>query len=225
MREIEFDAIRENYDRLAKDYADQLFDELKDKPLDRELLDRFAEQTTGRGQVCDLGCGPGHVARYLHNAKVTVFGLDLSPEMVEQARRLNPDIPFRQGNVFSLNIGTGTLAGLTAFYAIVNFPEESLTLAFREMARVLNPGGLLLISFHLGDEVIKVDELWGTPVALDFFLFKTEAIRECLDVAGLVVEDVIERDPYPDVEYPSRRAYIFARKTMPVANNTSEDGI
>ena len=33
-----------------------------------------------------------------------------------------------------------------------------------------------------------------------------------LEVAGFTIEEVVEREPYPDVEYPSRRAYIFARK-------------
>jgi SAM-dependent methyltransferase len=204
--------IRENYDRLAEEYANRLFDELQHKPLDRKLLDRFAEQTRGRGDVCDLGCGPGHVARYLHDLEVSVFGLDLSPGMLEQARRLNPHIPFREGNMLSLNIATGTLAGIAALYAIVNIPELSLVMAFLEMARVLIPGGLLLIAFHIGDEVVHVDELWGQPVTIDFFLFKTAEIRQGLEAAGLSVDEVVERDPYPEVEYQSRRAYILARK-------------
>jgi len=33
-----------------------------------------------------------------------------------------------------------------------------------------------------------------------------------MEDAGLVVEEVVERDPYPNVEYPSHRAYVFARK-------------
>jgi len=144
--------VRENYDRLAKEYTNRFFDELRHKPLDRELLDRFAEQTRGRGEVCDLGCGPGHVAHYLHDANVSVFGLDLSPGMLEEARRRTPGILFREGNMLSLDIPDGTLAGITAFYAIVNLPKEFLIFAFQEMARVLMPGGLLLIAFHVGSE-------------------------------------------------------------------------
>jgi SAM-dependent methyltransferase len=212
MKDNGVETIRENYDRLAKEYANRIFDELRHKPLDRELLDRFAEQVIGRGEVCDLGCGPGHVARYLHDAKVSVFGLDLSPGMLEQARRLNSEIPFREGNMLSLDISPGTLAGIVAFYAIVNIPKESLKFTFQEMARVLKPGGLLLIAFHTGDDVVHVDELWGVPIAMDFFHFETAQIRKGLEKAGLVVNEVIERDPYPEVEYQSRRAYVFARK-------------
>ena len=205
-------SIRESYDRLAEEYARRIADELQHKPLDRELLDRFAQQTKGRGEVCDMGCGPGHVARYLRDAGASVFGLDLSPGMLEQARKLNPDIPFREGNMLALDIPDGALAGIAAFYAIVNIPRRSLPLVFREFRRVLQPGGLLLLAFHTGNEVLHEDELWGQKISMDFLLLQPSEIRVDLEVAGFTIEEVVEREPYPDVEYPSRRAYIFARK-------------
>ncbi|MFZ0798791.1 MAG: class I SAM-dependent methyltransferase [Terriglobales bacterium] len=179
------------------------------------MLNRFAAAVAGRGEVCDMGCGPGHVARYLRDAGATVFGLDLSLRMLEleKARQLNPDISFRQGNMLALDLPDGTFAGIAAFYAIVNIPQESLPLVFREMERVLQPGGLLLLAFHIGDEALHEDELWGRPISMDFFLLQTSAIRHYLEAAGLAIEEVVEREPYaPDVEYQSRRAYIFARK-------------
>jgi SAM-dependent methyltransferase len=205
-------SIRESYDRLAEEYARRIADELQHKPLDRELLDRFAQQTTGRGEVCDMGCGPGHVARYLRDAGASVFGLDLSPGMLEQARKLNPDISFREGNMLALDILDGALAGIAAFYAIVNIPKLSLSVVFREIQRVLQPGGLLLLAFHTGNEVLHEDELWGQKISMDFLLLQPSEIRVDLEVAGFTIEEVVEREPYPDVEYPSRRAYIFARK-------------
>jgi ubiquinone/menaquinone biosynthesis C-methylase UbiE len=206
-------SIRESYDRLADEYARHLFDELRNKPLDRELLNRFAAEMTGRGQVCDMGCGPGHVARYLRDAGAGVFGLDLSTRMLEQARQRNPDICFREGNMLALELADATLSGIAAFYAIVNIPQESLPLLFREMERVLQPGGVLLLAFHTGNEVIHVQELWDQPVSLDFFFSQPSVIRHDMEGAGLRVEEVIERGPYaPEVEYQSRRAYIFARK-------------
>jgi SAM-dependent methyltransferase len=206
-------SIRESYDRLAEEYTRRIADELQHKPLDRELLDRFAKQTKGRGDVCDMGCGPGHVARYLRDAGASVFGLDLSPGMLEQAQKLNPDIPFREGNMLSLDIPDGTLAGVAAFYAIVNIPRQSLPLVFREIWRVLQSRGLLLLAFHIGYEVLHEDELWGQKISMDFLLFQPSEIRLDLEKAGFNIEEIVEREPYPDVEYPSRRAYIFARKS------------
>ena len=58
-------ALAAKYDRVAEKYAAAFFDELERKPFDRALLDRFAAAVAGRGRVCDVGCGPGHVGRYL----------------------------------------------------------------------------------------------------------------------------------------------------------------
>jgi SAM-dependent methyltransferase len=205
-------AIRESYDRLAEEYARRIFDELQYKPLDRALLDRFAKQTSGQGDVCDMGCGPGHIARYIRDAGASVFGIDLSPGMLEQARKLNPGIPFREGNMMALDIPDGTFAGIAAFYAIVNIPKQSLPVIFREMERVLRSGGLLLLAFHAGDEVLHEEELWGHKLSMNFLFFQPSEIKLHLEAAGFTVEEVVEREPYPEVEYQSRRAYIFARK-------------
>lgn len=147
--------VRQDYDRIADEYARHLFHELDGKPKDRELLLRFAA-LAGDGKVCDMGCGPGHVARFLRdNGDQQVSGLDLSPVMLEHARRLNPDIEFEEGDMLSLPLADNSLAGITAFYAIVNIPEDSLPAVFREMIRVLQPGGLLLLAFHVGHEVLR----------------------------------------------------------------------
>lgn len=205
--------VRNDYDRIAAEYARRLFHELENKPKDRELLLRFAAGVGDRGEVCDLGCGPGHVARFLAEAGVSVFGLDLSPEMLAHARRLNPDLSFREGNMLFLPLADGSLAGITAFYAIVNIPAESLTAAFREMHRVLQPGGLALLAFHVGGDVLRPEELWGTKVGMEFYHFDRAMIERMLEEAGLRIEEVVERGPYaPEVEYQSHRAYIFARK-------------
>jgi SAM-dependent methyltransferase len=216
MKENTTQSIRETYDRLAGAYACRFVKELQSKPLDRELLDRFAAEVRGRGDVCDMGCGPGHVARYLRRAGVTMFGLDLSPQMIEQARQLSPDISFQVGDMAALGLEDETLAGIVAFYAIVNIPRGSLPTVFQEMARVLRPGGLLLLSFHVGDEVVHPEELLGHSISMDFYFFQPVEITGYLEAAGFSIEDVVQRGPYaPEVEHQSRRAYIFGRKRAP----------
>jgi SAM-dependent methyltransferase len=205
--------IRDNYDRLADEYARHLFHELEHKPLDRQLLDRFADELADGGEVCDMGCGPGHVARYLRDRGANVYGLDLSPGMLQQARELNPDIHFQQGDMLALDLPDKTLAGIAAFYAIVNIPQAYLPIVFREMHRVLKAGGLLLLAFHVGDEIVRPAELWGHAVSMDFFFFDPISIQTDLEAAGFGTEEIVEREPYaPEVEHQSRRAYIFARK-------------
>ena len=205
--------ICKSYDQIADEYVRRIFHELDAKPLDQELVNRFARQLRGRGEVCDMGCGPGHVAQYLKNLGANVFGLDISPAMLEQARRLNPDILFREGDMLALDLPDSKLAGIVAFYAIVNTPKELLSDIFRQMFKVLQAGGMLLLAFHIGDEVAHYEELWERPVDLDFFYFQPADIRRLLEAVGFTIEEVIEREPYaPNVEHQSRRAYIFARR-------------
>jgi SAM-dependent methyltransferase len=205
--------IRDSYDSAATAYAEHLAMELDRKPLDRHLLNRFAEETRGRGLVADLGCGPGHVARYLFEQGVTVFGIDLSPKMIRVAASLNPAIEFRLGDMRDLKVPDASLVGLVAFYSIVHFSPSELGSVLVEFRRVLAPGGLALLSFHVGDHIVHVDDLFGAAVSLDFQFYLPGQVTEALCSAHLPVTEHIERLPYEGAEYPSRRCYLFARAT------------
>ena len=147
-----------SYDQVADEYVLRIFDELRHKPLDRQLLDRFAASVRDEGPACDLGCGPGHVARYLYERGVQVCGVDLSQAMVERACRLTPGIEFRHGDMMALNVPDGAWAGIAAFYSIIHVPPDDLARTMSEFLRVLRPGGLLLLAFHIGDDAIHLDE-------------------------------------------------------------------
>ena len=201
-----------SYDRVADEYVKRIFGELAHKPLDRQLLDRFADSVKGQGLACDVGCGPGQVAHFLHERGVSVCGVDLSPAMIERARQLTPGVEFRQGDMLALDVADEAWAGIAAFYSLIHIPRGDLPEALAELRRVLVPGGLLLLAFHIGDETIHLDEWWGQQVCVDFFLFRPDEMASYLGAAGFEIEEIIEREPYPDVEHQSRRAYIFARR-------------
>jgi ubiquinone/menaquinone biosynthesis C-methylase UbiE len=213
--------VKSGYDLVADEYARRLYDELRHKPLDCQLLDRFAESVRNTGITCDLGCGPGQIARYLHERGVHVCGVDLSAGMVKRARQLNPGIEFHQGDMRSLSVQDNTWTGIAAFYAIVNLPPADLVRALREMLRVLEPGGRLLLSFHIGEDTSQVEDLWDSGAALEFHFFRVATVADHVRSVGFEIDEIIERAPYaPEVEYQSRRAYIFAQKprtTIPSA--------
>jgi SAM-dependent methyltransferase len=212
MRDGKLSYVQTSYDRVAEEYVARIFGELEHKPLDRQLLDRFAERVRVIGPACDLGCGPGHVARYLHERGVHVMGIDLSPVMVEAAQRLNPGIEFARGDMRSLPIADGAWGGIVAFYSIIHIPRPEVVTALVEMKRVLRPGGLVLLAFPIGDDVVHLDEWWGQRVSLDFIFFRTEEMSGFFREAGFQIVESVEREPYPGVEHPSRRAYLFAEK-------------
>jgi SAM-dependent methyltransferase len=202
---------RISYDRLADEYVRRIYEEPQHKPFGRQLPDRFVARLKG-GSACDLSCRPGHVARYLRQQGAQVFGIDLSPELVERARRLNPGTEFQQGNMFALDAPEAAWAGIVAFYSIIHVPRPDHMVVFSEMRRVLQPGGLLLLAFHVGDEIVHLDNLWEQTVSIDFHFFRSDEVADSLRSAGFTVEEIVERDPYAEIEAQTRRGYILARR-------------
>jgi SAM-dependent methyltransferase len=228
LAEIDPQAVREGYNAVAHAYAEGLYGELEHKPFDRWWLERFVGLTRGLGPLCDLGCGPGQIARFLkdHGAE-EVFGADLSDAMVAEARRRNPDVTFRQEDMLGLSLPDGSLGGIAAFYAIVHFTPTQAERAFREMRRVLAPGGYGLVTFHIikedtsvtagsrgTHEVRHTDELFGVKAALDFVLHDVDEVVARMRAAGLAIQEVTLRYPYPEVEVQTKRAYVLARRPV-----------
>ena len=141
--------------------------------------------------------------------------MDLSEKLLQQARTIHPGITFRKGDILDLDLTDDSIAGVVSFYAICHFTTKQVKKAFNEAFRVLQPGGKFLLTYHVGDETIHVKEFLGKEIDIDFMLFPTDLIRGCLDDSGFYEIEIIEREPYADVEYESRRAYGFAAKPLP----------
>lgn len=204
--------VRITYDNVAEEYAWTFSGEHEKKTRDMEMLNRFSQLIGNRKPVWDLGCGPGQTSAYLKKLGVDISGLDLSMKIIEQAGKLHPGINFRQGNMLELDFPDCSIAGIVSFYSIVHFTEEQVVLALSEVFRVLEHGGLLLLTYHCGDETIHIDEFLGKKVDVDFMFFRSDFISGSLKNCGFENIEITEREPYPEVEYQSRRAYVFAVK-------------
>ncbi|MBM3791440.1 MAG: class I SAM-dependent methyltransferase [Acidobacteria bacterium] len=203
-------ALAASYNGVAEEYAGRYFEELAHKPFDRLLLERFADAVRGRGPVCDLGRGPGQIARFLRTLGLDVIGVDLSPGMIALARKLNPDIFFSQGDMFCLDVADDSWGGIAAFYSIIHVPRRQVIRVLAELRRVLRSSGQLVLSFHLGHDDMHLDELWGMSVSMDFSFFERSEMEQYLRAAGFELLESHERLPYEAVEYQSRRGYIVA---------------
>jgi len=214
--------IKDLYDKIAKDYAVTFTGEHDKKPKDQEMLLRFAKEVGDRKPVWDFGCGPGQTTKFLKDLGVEISGLDLSEKILEQAKAIHPEIHFRKGNILDLEFEKDSIAAVVAFYAIVHFTREQVGLAFREIFSVLQPGGIFLFTYHIGDKTIHIDEFLGKKVDIKLIFFTSDFISSCLKASGFERIEVIERDPYPESEFESRRAYVFSIK--PNQLKSSEEG-
>lgn len=202
-------SIAADYDRLADEYVRHVYGELKGKPFDCDFLDRFAADV-GDGRVCEVGCGPGHVTRYLRERGCDVFGVDISPRMIELARTLNPDIVFRVADLRTLLTTESDLAGVVSFYSLIHLGDAQLRSALHGLRQTLRPGGRLALAVHEGTETRRPEELWGIPVSLDFHFFTHEQITTALQDGHFAIEHITHRAPYPETEVETNRLYASA---------------
>lgn len=182
---------RTSYNTVAVSYADQVRDLLDQLPYERALLALFADQvrSTGGGPVADVGCGPGRITAHLHERGVDAFGIDLSPAMVEVARRDHPALRFEVGSMTDLDLADASLAGLVAWYSLIHVPDEEIGPVLAHFRRVLRPGGLLLVSFHVGDESrLKTEGYGGHPMKVHVHRRRPGRVADWLDDAGFAVE-------------------------------------
>ncbi|MBB6350307.1 SAM-dependent methyltransferase [Nonomuraea muscovyensis] len=184
---------RDAYTARAAEYSELFRDFLADQPLDRALIDTFADlvKATGAGPIADLGCGPGHYTAYLQARGLPVFGIDLSPGMIEQARQEHPGLRFEVGSMFALDLADAGVGGVFSHYSIIHTPPERVHELFDEFTRVLAPGGHVLLSFSATDDPSQLAEPYDHAVSLAY-RWSTDMIsamlreRDIIETARLI---------------------------------------
>lgn len=205
---------RLSYDTVAEDYFELVAGAPATTPYDRAMLGAFAGLVPAGGRVADLGCGPGQVTAHLAGLGLDAFGVDLSPGMVEVARREHPGLRFEVGTMTALDLPDGGLAGVVSWYSIVHTPPEVLPVVFAEFARVLAPGGHLLVAFKAGDRLRHRTSAYGHD-GLDLRIYwqQPDAVAEVAAGAGLVESARLVREPGPTDG--GRQACLVFRKPAP----------
>lgn len=202
---------RASYDTVAASYADQIREALAGKPYLRAALALFADlvHAVGGGPVADVGCGPGHVTAHLHELGIDAFGIDLSPAMIDVARRDHPGLRFEVGSMTDLNLADASVAGLLAFWSLIHIPDDAVPAVFGHFRRALRPGGPLLLGFHAGDgSRLKTQGYGGHPMKVYVHRRQPAQVAAWLRDAGFTVEAQMLLGP--DDSVPG--AVLFARR-------------
>ncbi len=172
--------------RGGRGYADSMLAELGDLPFERWLLDRVAAHAAG-GPVVEVGCGPGHVTAYLADAGADATGIDLSPAMVEEARRRFPDGVYQVGDLRRLIRPTSApgWSAVLAWYSLIHLAASELPEALAALTRPLDTGGWLVVALHAGAEVKHADDWFDAPIDLDFVLHEPADVVALVEATGL----------------------------------------
>ncbi|MFF9126554.1 class I SAM-dependent methyltransferase [Streptomyces sp. NPDC014889] len=193
------EATRAAYDGVVELYASMFADRLETHPFSRNMIGTFAELVRGTGntRVADVGCGPGHLTAMLRDLGLDACGFDLSPGMVDHARRAHPALCFDEARMEALPVEDGVLGGVLAHYSMIHTPPGELPALLAEQVRVLAPGGLLLVSFFAtdgpGPEPVRFDHK-VTPA----YSWPVDRFAEFLAGAGLVTFARLLHDPASD---------------------------
>ncbi|MEZ5167976.1 MAG: methyltransferase domain-containing protein [Acidimicrobiales bacterium] len=207
------------YDRSADLYVETVGTRVSsafEAPLDRAVLDVFAERVrmAPTRTVLDAGCGPGRVAAYLADRGLMASGVDISTEMLARARAAHPALTFTEGSLTDLSVADHSIGGVVYWYSIIVTPPDELDAVWRELHRVLAPGGRALVAFQIGgDETVDRPDAYGSGVLLHLVRHSIEGVTRSLEDAGFVVQATIQRAPELPHESTSQGFVLAGRQT------------
>ncbi|WP_456843791.1 class I SAM-dependent DNA methyltransferase [Cellulomonas sp. P5_C6] len=205
-------ATRAMYDTVAVAYGELVTGLNPESGLEGGMLAAFADRVRGTGRVLDAGCGTGRMTAWLASVGIVADGIDLSPGMIEVARRTYPDLSFDVGSMTALDLPGECVSGILAWYSIIHTSPADLPAVVAELARVLAPGGHLLLGWHSGDDAVRtMTHAYGHDVSADAYRHAPESVAAAVHAAGLVVSARLVREPQPDRE-KSPQASLLARR-------------
>ena len=170
---------------VAADYAEEHGDPSTWPAFERWLLAQVAREATG--PVVEVGCGPGHATAYLVEHGADAQGLDLSPEMLEQARARHPELRFRQGDQRQLmrpDDAPGWAAVVSWFSLVYTAPDE-LAPTVAALTRPLAADGTLVIGTLTGGGLRHATEWFGHEIDLTLVRHSRESVLDAVRQAGL----------------------------------------
>ncbi|GAA1960147.1 class I SAM-dependent methyltransferase [Agromyces allii] len=145
----------EAYSRRAAEYIDRLGSMSAVHPSDRQLIDNWIELVDG--PVLDAGCGPGHWTDYLAGRGLDARGIDLVPGFLEHARATHPGVRFDIGSIDRIEQADDSLGGVLSWFSTIHHHPSRIAVPIGEFARVLRPGGVLVLGFFEGPVLEEFD--------------------------------------------------------------------
>lgn len=206
------DELRHAHDVLAEPYGEYLADALDRMPIERALIGLFCASVLEVGtQVVDVGCGTGRLEPFLAAHGLEPRGVDLSPGMIEVARREQPGFEFSVADLRRLPFADASQDGIVCWYSLMYLPPAGRPAAFAELARVVRPGGYLTTAYKAGgNELHRGGRTLDLGVEFDVYWMAPDEMARLLEDAGFTVVFWGGRPADPDEAQP--QGYLLARR-------------
>ena len=196
----EEELVREGYNKIGSSY-----NEIRNREKNRLELEYFVNRLPPHGHILDAGCGAGEpVAKYLVEHGFQVTGIDVSPNILEIAKKQVPGGTFLEGDMTRLTFPDQYFDGIVSLYAIWHISRQHHGLVFDNFHRVLKPSGILFFNtgVHAMDGInnfLGARMYWSAP--------KPEKTLQLVKSAGfeIIRDEVLVRGG--ETQY-----WVFARK-------------
>ena len=179
------DVVRSSYDDLAETYAEH---RSTDEPATAVLQEFLAETPAPVERVLDAGCGHGEPVLTRIEETATGVGLDASREMLRLAARTDAR-RLAQGDMTRLPFATESFDAVVAFWSLIHVPLADHPTVIEEFARVLEPGGRVLVCEGSQPWVGENPDWLDSGVGMQWAIAGAERTREQLHDAGLTVTE------------------------------------
>ena len=207
--------LRAAHEVLADFYVERLAGALDDMPVERAMLDLFGELTLAAqlgAEIADVGCGTGRLTPYLAAKGLQPRGVDLTPRMIEVARRDYPGFSFEVADVRELPFADASLAGVVCWYSLIYLAPADRPAAYAQLARVVKPGGHLAIAYKAGDgRLRRGGRAANLGVGFDVYWERPEERARLAADAGF--EPVFQSRTFAEGPDGAVQGYLLARRT------------
>ncbi|WP_458188629.1 class I SAM-dependent methyltransferase [Haladaptatus sp. NG-WS-4] len=182
---VDKDAVRRGYDEMAETYAAERSEEARDI----DVLDRFLEPLPTSARVLDAGCGQGTPVLRRLSDSATAIGLDFSRTQLELATENAPRASLLRGDMTRLPLRDGVFDAITAYHSLIHVPIDEHRTVVDEFARVLRPGGRVLLSEGPNEWSGTNPDWLESGTEMQWNIAGAEATREHLENAGFTISD------------------------------------
>lgn len=191
-------AVRDGYDGLADVYAAHRSSD----PDARGLLQEVTGRLTGGARILDAGCGQGAPVASSLAPTFDVVGVDFSREQLRLARGNAPGATLVQGDMTTLPLGADVVDAVCAYFSVIHVPADEQGDVVAEFARVLRPGGPLLMTVGPEEWEGSNPDWLDSGVEMHWSFAGLEATREHLAREGFTVLEEWTVDDELGGEFP-----------------------